>query len=171
MQSHVREQHFGREVEMYEAVLRLFEKFETSFAEVPFFGKRIDLVFGSRTLLSLCAVETKLRDWRNAFKQAALNQVAAQRSYVAVPEPLATRLFRNEQELFLEYNVGLIGVNDRANIIVPSTRNACFSLAHYRILKDTIAKASSKKPKRIGVVADAISKRTKALVVLQTRAD
>jgi len=171
MRNTLSKQYFSREVELYEPLLQLFAERELTVAEVPFFGKHIDLLFASRTLISLYAVETKLRDWRNAFKQAALNQVAAQRSYVALPSPLALRLLDQEKELFLEYNVGLIAVNKTASVILPATRNGCFSLRHYRVLKETIKKAQSKKPKKIGVVADAISKRTKTMVVLQTRAD
>ena len=168
MRSELSNKNFHREVDMYEPLLRLFNKIEITVAEVPFFGKYIDLLFASQTLLSLYAVETKLRDWRSAFKQAALNQIAAQRSYIAVPRTLAMRLFNSEKELFLRYDVGLIAVSDNANILLPAIRNGCFSLRHYRVLKHTLNKVKTQKPKRIGVVADAISKRKKTLVVLQT---
>ncbi|MFH1882542.1 MAG: hypothetical protein ABIL62_07520 [Planctomycetota bacterium] len=168
MCSELHNKHFHREVDMYEPLLRLFNNIEIIVAEVPFFGKHIDLIFASKTLLSLYAVETKLRDWRIAFKQAALNQIAAQRSYIAVPRKLAIQLFNSEKELFLRYDVGLIAVSANANILLNATRNGCFSLRHYRVLKKTLNKVKIQKPKKIGVVADAISKRTKTLVVLQT---
>ena len=170
MRSDLRNIHFNREVDMYEPLLRLFAKFDVIVAEVPFFGKHIDLLFASRTLLSLYAVETKLQDWRNAFKQAALNQIAAQRSYIAVPTSLAMRLFDHKRDLFLRYDIGLIAVGETAKILLPSICNGSFSLRHYRVLKDTLNKVKSRKSQRIGVIADAISKRSKTLVVLQTRA-
>ncbi len=160
---------FNREVDMYQPLLSLFASVGHAFAEVPFFGKRIDLLFSTPSLLSLYAVETKRHDWRSAFKQAALNQLAAQRSYIAVPSVLAERLARNEEDLFLRYDVGLIGINVSARILIPPKKNGCFSLRHYQILKHTLRKAQSKKPKRIGVAANAISQRTEPLVVLQTR--
>lgn len=160
---------FEREVDMYEPVVGLFARLEITVAEVPWLGKHIDLLFASQSLLSLYAVEAKLRDWRKAFKQAALNQIAAQRSYIAVPSKLAVRLVERERNLFLRYDVGLIGVSETASILLPATRNECFSLQHYRVLKGTVSRAQSRIPKRIGVVADGIAKRSKTMVVLQTR--
>jgi hypothetical protein len=163
--------YFIREVDMYPPLLRLFADLGISVAEVPFFGKRIDLLFGSPSLLSLQAVETKLKDWRSAFKQAAVNQLAAQRSYLAVPAPLALRLLEKEADLFATYGVGLVSVSANARVLVPPKRNGCFSLRHYRVLKETLNIAKCHKPSKIGVVADAIANRSKALVVLQTGPD
>ncbi len=162
---------FSREVDMYQPLLSLFFRLRLTVAEVPFFGKRIDLLFGTPSLSSLYAVETKLYDWRSAFKQAALNQLAAQRSYTAVPWRLARRLAEREGDLFRRYDVGLIGVGGFAKILIPPRKNGCFSLRHHRILKSTLKKIQHRKPKTIGVVADAIADRCKALVVLQARAD
>jgi len=158
-------------VDMYGALLSFFSDVGVAVGEAPFFGKRIDLLFGTPSLLSLYAVETKLHDWRSAFKQAALNQLAAQRSFVAVPWRLAERLAEREEDLFRRYDVGLIGVAERARILIPAAKNGCFSLRHYQILKRAIKKTQHRTPNRIGVVADAIADRSKALVVLQTRAD
>ncbi len=162
---------FNNEVEMYEPLLHLFTKKILTIAEVPFYGKHIDLVFASNTLTSLYAVETKLQNWRVAFKQAALNQVAVQRSYVALPSILAHKILEQNKDLFVMHNVGLIAVNKKASVILPATRNGCFSIMHYRVLKDKIRNLKSNKSNKIGVVADAISKRTKTMVVLQTRAN
>jgi len=156
---------------MYPPLLRLFAGVGVTVAEVPFFGKRIDLLFGTPALLSLYAVETKLHDWRVAFKQAALNQLAAQRSYVAVPWTLGKRLADREADLFRRYDVGLIAVGETARILVSPKKNGCFSLRHYRVLKHTLRKTQSKKPKPMGVVVDAIANRSNALVVLQIGAD
>ena len=110
---------FSREVDMYEPLLSFFSEVGFAVAETPFFGKRIDLLFGTPSLLSLYAVETKRYDWRSAFKQAALNQLAAQRSYVAVPWKLAARLAEQENDLFRRYDVGLIGVAESVKILIP----------------------------------------------------
>ena len=162
---------FSREVDMYEPLLNFFSRVGLAVAEAPFFGKRIDLLFGTPALLSLYAVETKLSHWRSAFKQAALNQLAAQRSFVAVPSRLAARLAEREEDLFRKYDVGLIGVAESAEILIPPKKNGCFSLVHHRVLKETLKKTQHKKPKSIGVMADAIADRSKTLVVLQTRAN
>lgn len=162
---------FSREVDMYKPLLSFFADVGLAVAEMPFFGKRIDLLFGTPSLLSLYAVETKLRDWRSAFKQAALNQLAAQRSYVALPWRLAMRIAEREEDLFRRYDVGLLGVAESVQVFVPPKKNGCFSLRHHRVLKAALKKLRHRKPKTIGVVADAIANRSRALVVLQTRAD
>jgi hypothetical protein len=169
MRSELPSVQFEREVDMYEPLVRFFNKQEVVAFEVPFFGKRIDILFTNNTLLYLYAVETKLRDWRSAFKQAALNQIAIQQSYIAVPKKLAVRLLDRERDLFLRYDVGLISVSDTAKILLPATRNGCFSLRHYRALKRTLNRVNPKKLKKIGVIADVISERCKTMVVLQTR--
>ncbi|TKJ41866.1 hypothetical protein CEE37_04670 [candidate division LCP-89 bacterium B3_LCP] len=162
---------FSREVDMYLPLLKLFSSVGLTVGEVPFFGKRIDLLFGTPSLLSLYAVETKLLDWRSAFKQAALNQLAVQRSYIAVPRRLATRLAEQEEDLFKKYDVGLIGVAESAKVLIPPNKNGCFSPRHYRVLKETLKRTQHKKSSKIGVVADAIADRSKALVVLQAGTD
>jgi hypothetical protein len=162
---------FIREVDMYPPLLRLLCQAGLAVAEVPFFGKRIDLLFCTPFLVTLSAVETKLRDWRDAFKQAALNQLGAQRSYVALPWDLAARLADKEEDLFRRYDVGLIGVGEVARVLIPPRKNGCSSLRHHRALRETVKKVRSSKPKTIGVVADAIAKRSKALVVLQVGTD
>lgn len=160
---------FNREVDMYAPLLALFANLDIILAEVPFSRKHIDLLFASRTLQSLCAIETKLYNWRGAFKQAAINQVVAQRSYIALPASLAARVCSDQGTLFLSHNVGLISVNNAASVLIPASRNDCFSISHYRLIKETIRNVVLHKPKRIGVVADAIAKRKKTLVLLQTR--
>lgn len=162
---------FNREVDMYQPLLGLFSQVGITVAEVPFFGKRIDLLFGTPSLLSLHAVETKLHDWRRAFKQAALNQLAAQRSYIAVPWTLAVRLTKREEDLFRRYDIGIIGIAESAKILIPPKKNRCFSIPHHRALKETLKKTQHQKPERIGVVTNAIADRSKALVLLQTRAN
>lgn len=70
-----------REVDLYPAILRFFRRRPYAFAEVPYFGKRVDLLFTTAAFRTLYAVETKIDDWKTAIKQAALNQLFAQRSY------------------------------------------------------------------------------------------
>lgn len=162
---------FAREVDMYPCLLRLFSRFDSGIAEVPFFGKRIDLLFSTPSLLSLYAVETKLYDWRSAFKQAALNQLAAQRSFVALPLNLAAKLRAREADLFHRYDVGLIAVGADAMVLIPPKKNGSFSLRHHQTLKKTLRMTMQQEPRTIGVVADALADRSRSLVVLQTRTD
>jgi len=160
-----------READLYQPLLYLFRHYPRVFAEVPFFRKHIDLVFATSNLLRLYAVETKLRRWRSALKQAALNQLAAQYSYVALPARLAERLAECESTLFASYGVGLVAVSKTARILIPAARNGYFSARHYRALKDTLTRASrTQNPQKMGVLADALTKRSRSVVFLQARA-
>jgi len=166
----IRNEGWQCEVDLYRPLLSFFRRYTLAFAEVPFFGKRIDLVFATPTIRRLYAIETKLRDWRNAFKQAALNQLVAQHSYVALPACLAYRLAANEQRLFASYDVGLIAVEESAKILIPATRNGYFNLRHYHTLKTTLGRAAkSNKPQSLGVLTNALTERSRTLVFLQTR--
>jgi hypothetical protein len=161
-----------READLYAPLVRLFRRHKFIFGEVPFFGKRVDLVFATPSFLRLQAVETKLRDWRTAFKQAALNQLAVQHSYVALPAALAARLARQEERLFTAYDVGLISVNDEATILIPAMRNGYFNARHHRAVKRALVSAVCKqKPQKIGVFANALTERSRSLVLLQAWAD
>lgn len=161
-----------RESDLYVQLVALFDGHSRVFAEVPFFGKHIDLLFGTSTLARLYAVETKLRDWRSAFKQAALNQLAAQHSYVAVPYRLATRLAERESSLFASYDVGLIAVDSSARILIRARRNGFFNPRYYRDLKVALNHATQSHGLRnMGELRHALTERSRALVLLQTRAD
>jgi len=160
------------EIGLYPPLLRFFRHYRLAFAEVPFFGKRVDLVFASPSLRRLYAVETKMRDWKSAFKQAAINQLAAQHSYIALPQRLAARLASTERALFESYDVGLIGIGATATTLIPPKRNGYFNQRHYRTIKDALSRAvATQKPREIGALTDALSKRSRTLVLLQAWAD
>jgi hypothetical protein len=157
---------------LYAPVIEMFRRFDQVFAEVPFFGKSIDLVFATPTLARLYAVEMKLQDWRSAFKQAAINQLAAQQSFVAVPARLARTLADRERQLFNAYDVGLISVDKKATIVIPATRNGYFSGKHFRTLKQTLTDAlRTQKPQTMGALTNALTKRSRTLVLLQVGTD
>jgi hypothetical protein len=94
-------------------------------SEVPFGLKRIDLVFVPSSFLKgdpqeddmeLISVELKWRDWVRALRQAYVNQICCDRSYVAMPEkyiPVSLIPFHST-------DVGLIAVNGNARIVVES---------------------------------------------------
>src|SRR5438128_1517284 len=126
---------FLREVDLYPSVLRLLRRFPNVFAEVPFFGKRVDLVFTTESFRSVYAVETKIDNLRTALKQAALNQLFAQWSFVALPTTFVRRLLPAHRELLKQYRVGLISVDDESTIEIPALRSQFFNLAHHHMVK------------------------------------
>lgn len=161
-----------REVDLYPAIMRLFRRRRYAFAEVPYFGKRVDLLFATGGLRKLDAVESKIDDWRTALKQAALNQLFAQRCYVALPEAVGRRLADDDRRLFSRYHVGLIVVAEDAQVEIEAVRNGYFHLRDYRRVKKVLAAAmNSRSPKRLGAVADAIANGSRTLELLQTGPD
>ncbi len=89
--------------------------------EVPIVGRWADLV-GARTG-ELVAVELKLRDWREALRQAIAYQVGADRAWVAMPLAAASRAYR-ERWRFAAEGVGLLAVDDQGGVRVPIAAGA-----------------------------------------------
>ena len=133
-----------RETDLYPALRMLFARCSMAFLEVPFARKSIDLVFSTGSLRCLHAVEAKVGDWRNGLKQAALNQLFAQRAYLAVPKPLGERLIESQRTQFNKFGVGLISVgNGRAELVIPARRVGAFRRGLYREVKWRLLRAEA----------------------------
>ena len=115
------------ETALYLPVLELFADQEFAFTEVPYFGKRVDLVLTGPGSSTLVAVEIKLRNWQGALKQAAINQLFAHFSYVALPEARVRALRSEQRDAFNQHHVGLISVGHRATVVIPAVRNGASS--------------------------------------------
>jgi hypothetical protein len=85
-------------------------------SEIPILGRRADLVGSCDE--SLVAVELKLRDWREAIRQAMAYQLAAERVWVAMPLAAASAAYRSRWRFEAE-GVGLLAVDDRGNVRAP----------------------------------------------------
>jgi len=90
--------------------------------ECEILGRRADLV-GHRAGC-VAAVEAKLRDWREAFRQALAYQLAADRAWVAMPLDAAARAYRQRWRFEAEA-VGLLAVDDssRIRVLVAAQRS------------------------------------------------
>jgi hypothetical protein len=157
-----------REVDLYEAVIRTFPKYDC-FTEVPFFGKHIDLVFAQASMRTICAVEVKLTDWRSALRQASLNQLFACYSYIAFPARIADRLAKFGSQVFLEHGVGIISVSDKTNIILPAAKSSYIFKDHRVRISKTLKGSKSQSPKALEDVQNAIAQRKRSVEFLQTR--
>jgi hypothetical protein len=156
------------EVELYPAVLKLFAKQPHAFVEVPYHGKRVDLVFSTQRMRYLYAVEVKVVNWRHAVKQAALNQLFAHLSYVALPEEVVSRFDDRRRSIFTRYNLGLIAVSGEARIEIEAERNSFFHPTHHQAVKMILKAANaSLLPKDVGVLTHAIANRSRTLDLLQ----
>lgn len=79
-------------------------------------GRRADLVAtrGGEVL----AVELKLRDWREALRQAVAYQLGADRTWIAMPLAAASRACRHRYR-FEREGVGLFALDDRGGVRAP----------------------------------------------------
>lgn len=62
--------------------------------------------------LKFNAYELKLKDWRKAILQAVKNTNFASASYVVMPQSEACKINEKYSNIFYEYNIGLIGVDE-----------------------------------------------------------
>ncbi len=131
---------FKAEVELYPAVLKLFAGCRRVFGEVPYENKRVDLVFSSLQFRYLWAVELKLCKWRVALKQAALNQVFANLSYVALPVYIVERLSESDLAIFSRYSVGLLSVSrSDASVVLEASPTEFLRTEFYEKVKSTLS--------------------------------
>lgn len=64
--------------------------------------------------LKFTAYELKLKQWKKAILQAIKNRNFAYQSYVVMPDLIASKLSKNNSEIFKEYDIGLIGINNNS---------------------------------------------------------
>jgi len=67
-------------------------------------------------LPEITTIEVKVADWKRAIMQAARNRIFAHRSYVALPQGLASRVARDP--LFGQFGVGILGISPSSGVSV-----------------------------------------------------
>jgi len=100
-------------------------------------------------LPEIVTIEVKVTDWRKAVSQAARNRVFAHRSFVALPEPVATRVRRHR--CFGQLGIGILGVSqdDDVRIVRQGRRHrprvwryyyelACIVANHSKGVRDAL---------------------------------
>lgn len=116
-----------KESELLCPVLALFDDSEYAvMLQAKLSRKRIDVLFVPHGDGRWIAVELKVRDWKKALWQAAVNTQLADISYIAVWEACVGAALEQES-LFKHYGVGIIAVSKSQAYIVregSSTPNA-----------------------------------------------
>lgn len=89
--------------------------------------KRIDLVTKCPVTSEMWAIEIKIKDWKGAVRQALLNTIACDKSYVALWHEYAKPAMKN-QEMFRNLGIGLmiISAEYQPQIVVKS--KACSNI-------------------------------------------
>src|SRR6185369_13572607 len=75
-------------------------------SQVLFSQKRIDIVLKNRDTEVIWAIEVKIGDWKTALRQANLNKMACNQSYVAIWHKFSHRAIRYEAR-FKALGIGL----------------------------------------------------------------
>jgi hypothetical protein len=86
-------------------------------------------------LPEILTIEVKVADWRRALSQAARNCIFSHRSFVALPEKIASRI--RSETLFRELGIGLLSIDAsrdvrvlrRARRVTPRAWTYYYSLA------------------------------------------
>jgi|SRR5665213_3032029 len=157
------------ELDLYADVITAFSDQAHCFSEVPFYGKKIDLVLTGRSFRTIYAVEVKLEDWRTALKQASVNQLFACYSYIAVPSALATRLVAKNVDVFTSHGVGIIAVSSGAKVILQASKSRYVYEKHRAKIRTALKRSGQEAAKPLGDVKDAITAGRRSLELLQTR--
>lgn len=67
-------------------------------------------------LPEVITIEVKIKDWRAAVQQAARNRIFGHRSFIAIPNKLATKIA--EVKIFETLGVGILGVDENKKVLV-----------------------------------------------------
>lgn len=125
-----------QECDMIDSVMSFFtEQGYCSFPEVPLGQKRVDLLFVYRNFPRMIAVELKVRDWRQAFRQALQDKFCAHKVYVAIWHETIPRIDRT---LFHRYGIGVLEVNQDLvrEDVAPKRSTQGLTSSMKRILND-----------------------------------
>jgi hypothetical protein len=79
-------------------------------SQVSFTRKKIDLVVKSDIHNEIWAIEVKVKDWKTALRQANLNSIACNLSFVAIWHEYANAALKNKSR-FEELGIGLMVVD------------------------------------------------------------
>lgn len=117
---------FATEADFVNSFVGKLSKGRTSFGKVEITKEwdhrsgLVDVLARSRRKKSLVAFEAKLDNWRRAFYQAYRSTAYANKSYVIVPENVASRAIRDRDEFELR-GVGLCSFNGKAvNVLIEA---------------------------------------------------
>lgn len=117
------------------------------FPQIPLFIGKIDFV-GINEDAECLVIESKVKDWRKALKQALRYGYGAEKTYIALPTPTARNVARKYREMFENYDVGLIEISKEVNILIPC-RNKDPSPVFKRIILGEVEKRIAKSRERI----------------------
>ena len=98
--------------------------------------KRVDILAKQKDCNEIYAIEVKIHDWQTAIRQANLNRVYCNKSYIAIWHQFAHRAISN-LDSFIQLGLGLVVVDSdfKPHLIYdPSAHNEINPIAQNYIL-------------------------------------
>lgn len=94
-------------------------------------------------LPEIVTIEVKVTDWQKAVAQAGRNRIFSHRSFVALPEFIATRVRR--EPILSKLGIGVLGVDERdeVRIVRPARRHRPRVWTYYYQLAQIVANYST----------------------------
>ena len=96
-----------------EICIEFKNKFNNDFlvlSEIQIGSKIADIIITNRKISTIIAIELKVKNWKDAFRQAMNYQLWAKKSYIALPKNNIKMPLKNKN-MFTEYGVGLISID------------------------------------------------------------
>lgn len=128
------------EKEMFSALKSYFnaKNFEV-YEEVRFFSKKIDIICINKDSEEIIAVEMKVKKWKKALQQSLINQVCADKVYVAFWHENIEAI-KKCRDLFEKYGVGVLEVNSSIIPIIPAKSSPCIHEKMSGLIKRNLSK-------------------------------
>lgn len=100
----------------------------STYREVPFLHRRIDLVGISNADHRIISIEAKISNWRVAILQARTCLLCSDEVYIAMPQQFVHRV---DKELLTTFGIGLMAVNSSVDIVLqpgkPTYKHSYYS--------------------------------------------
>ena len=114
------------------------------FREVPFLQRHVDIVGYDESSGRIIAIEAKIKNWREAVKQARTCLFFTDEVFIAMPKEFVHRV---DLEILENYGIGLISVGENIIVEFGNKPSACKHKYHFEWMISLLERmASYKKP-------------------------
>lgn len=116
-----------KEVDLIAPLVKSYiEKGYKAYAEVQLSTRWIDVLLLNERTSEVIAVELKLTEWKKAYRQAKVYQIAADYVYVGMPEEYVHRAVTNKS-YFDDLGIGVLSINGVATEVIEAKKSEILS--------------------------------------------
>lgn len=114
-----------------------------SLCEVKIDSKIADMVLFDKSFKNIIAIEFKVKNWKDALKQAVNYQIWANESYVAISKKVVHTALKNKR-IFMNMGIGLLSVDGVSKIEIEAKKslyiNKYYREEVIRVIKEQLKK-------------------------------